>query len=357
MGYCDVDRRRSRPRRCALAKDAAATGRDARHRADRQRGGAVPDASRARPRPGGGHRPDLGARSAQRLRSRRLSVWPRQWSCARAIRTATSSEPCASMARHVERDARLPGRRRHRLRIRQQHPRPRARRRARRAPSRSKASCRCSSGRALPIGRGSVPLGLPLRRPGGPRGHRRGGARRVPRRRAAQDMDGDGARARADPGPAGALVLARPRRARPARASSSTDSSARASSRGRSPCRAIISTPARSRSRPARPRGCGTAATPIADWPLLNALLNAVNGADLVTIHQGAGSGMGGSISAGMTVIADGSDSADGAHRPLPLHRPGDRRRPPRRRRLRGGQGRRGAPGDRPAARGIGDRR
>lgn len=48
----------------------------------------------------------------------------------------------------------------------------------------------------------------------------------------------------------------------------------------------------------------------IADWPLLNALLNAVNGADLVSIHQGGGSGMGGSISAGMTVIADGSDSA-----------------------------------------------
>jgi urocanate hydratase len=50
---------------------------------------------------------------------------------------------------------------------------------------------------------------------------------------------------------------------------------------------------------------------PIADWPLLNALLNAVNGADLVSIHQGGGSGMGGSISAGMTVIADGSTGAD----------------------------------------------
>jgi urocanate hydratase len=49
----------------------------------------------------------------------------------------------------------------------------------------------------------------------------------------------------------------------------------------------------------------------IADWPLLNALLNAVNGADLVSIHQGGGSGMGGSVSAGMTIIADGSDSAE----------------------------------------------
>ncbi|MGH7068827.1 MAG: urocanate hydratase [Acetobacteraceae bacterium] len=49
----------------------------------------------------------------------------------------------------------------------------------------------------------------------------------------------------------------------------------------------------------------------IADWPVLNALCNAVNGADLVSLHQGAGSGMGGSISAGMTVIADGTDAAE----------------------------------------------
>jgi urocanate hydratase len=50
---------------------------------------------------------------------------------------------------------------------------------------------------------------------------------------------------------------------------------------------------------------------PVADWPLLNAMLNVANGADLVSIHQGGGSGMGGSISAGMTVIADGSASAE----------------------------------------------
>jgi urocanate hydratase len=48
----------------------------------------------------------------------------------------------------------------------------------------------------------------------------------------------------------------------------------------------------------------------VADWPLLNALLNSTNGADLVTIHQGGGSGMGGSISAGMTVVADGTGLA-----------------------------------------------
>lgn len=48
----------------------------------------------------------------------------------------------------------------------------------------------------------------------------------------------------------------------------------------------------------------------IADWPLLNALLNAAGGAELVAIHQGGGSGMGGSISAGMTIVIDGTQEA-----------------------------------------------
>jgi urocanate hydratase len=46
---------------------------------------------------------------------------------------------------------------------------------------------------------------------------------------------------------------------------------------------------------------------PIADWPVLNALLNTASGADLVALHQGGGSGMGGSISAGMTIVLDGT--------------------------------------------------
>jgi urocanate hydratase len=49
---------------------------------------------------------------------------------------------------------------------------------------------------------------------------------------------------------------------------------------------------------------------PIADWPVLNALLNTAAGADLVALHQGGGSGMGGSISAGMTLIIDGTDGS-----------------------------------------------
>ena len=45
----------------------------------------------------------------------------------------------------------------------------------------------------------------------------------------------------------------------------------------------------------------------IADWPVLNALLNVAGGADLVALHQGGGSGMGGSISAGVTLVIDGT--------------------------------------------------
>jgi len=47
----------------------------------------------------------------------------------------------------------------------------------------------------------------------------------------------------------------------------------------------------------------------VADWPVLNALVNTAAGGDLVALHQGGGSGMGGSVSAGLTVIIDGSDA------------------------------------------------
>jgi urocanate hydratase len=46
----------------------------------------------------------------------------------------------------------------------------------------------------------------------------------------------------------------------------------------------------------------------IADWPLLNALLNTASGASWVSIHHGGGVGIGRSIHAGMVVVADGSD-------------------------------------------------
>ena len=49
----------------------------------------------------------------------------------------------------------------------------------------------------------------------------------------------------------------------------------------------------------------------IADWPLLNALLNTACGASWVSLHHGGGVGIGYSIHAGMVVVADGTESAD----------------------------------------------
>jgi len=48
----------------------------------------------------------------------------------------------------------------------------------------------------------------------------------------------------------------------------------------------------------------------VADWPILNALLNAVAGATWVSVHHGGGVGMGYSIHAGMVVVADGTADA-----------------------------------------------
>ena len=68
---------------------------------------------------------------------------------------------------------------------------------------------------------------------------------------------------------------------------------------------------------------CGSVASPnretegmkdgsdaVADWPILNALLNAVNGASWVSFHHGGGVGMGYSLHAGQVVVADGTDAA-----------------------------------------------
>ncbi|NGQ94850.1 urocanate hydratase [Brevibacillus sp. SYP-B805] len=48
----------------------------------------------------------------------------------------------------------------------------------------------------------------------------------------------------------------------------------------------------------------------IADWPILNALLNTAAGASWVSVHHGGGVGMGYSLHAGMVVVADGSEDA-----------------------------------------------
>lgn len=68
---------------------------------------------------------------------------------------------------------------------------------------------------------------------------------------------------------------------------------------------------------------CGSVASPnretesmkdgsdaIADWPILNAMINAVNGASWVSVHHGGGVGMGYSLHAGMVIVADGTKEA-----------------------------------------------
>ena len=69
---------------------------------------------------------------------------------------------------------------------------------------------------------------------------------------------------------------------------------------------------------------CGSVASPnretegmrdgsdaIADWPMLNALINTAAGADLVALHNGGGVGIGYSTHAGLLVVADGTKEAD----------------------------------------------
>ncbi len=69
---------------------------------------------------------------------------------------------------------------------------------------------------------------------------------------------------------------------------------------------------------------CGSVASPnretegmkdgsdaIADWPILNALLNAIGGASWVSVHHGGGVGIGKAIHAGMVIVADGTPEAE----------------------------------------------
>ena len=49
----------------------------------------------------------------------------------------------------------------------------------------------------------------------------------------------------------------------------------------------------------------------VADWPILNALMNTAGGASWVSLHHGGGVGMGYSIHAGMVIVADGTPDAE----------------------------------------------
>jgi urocanate hydratase len=49
----------------------------------------------------------------------------------------------------------------------------------------------------------------------------------------------------------------------------------------------------------------------VADWPILNALINTAGGASWVSYHHGGGVGMGYSLHAGMVIVADGTADAE----------------------------------------------
>ena len=61
----------------------------------------------------------------------------------------------------------------------------------------------------------------------------------------------------------------------------------------------------------------------VADWPILNALVNTAGGASWVSLHHGGGVGMGYSIHAGMVIVADGTDDADARLRRVLRNDPG----------------------------------
>ena len=81
---------------------------------------------------------------------------------------------------------------------------------------------------------------------------------------------------------------------------------------------------------------CGSVASPnreteamkdgsdaIADWPILNALVNTASGATWVSLHHGGGVGMGYSIHSGQVIVADGSEEMEERIKKVLINDPG----------------------------------
>ena len=162
-----------------------------------------------------------------------------------------------------------------------------------------------------PVLRGpwAVPLGGAVGRPGRHPAHGHGDPAPLPRRRRPAALDRDGPCEGALPGAPGADLLARLRRAGEGRARLQ-----RAGSIGRCQAPIVIgrdhldSGSVASPNRETEAMADGSDA--VADWPLLNALVNTAAGATWVSIHHGGGTGIGYSQHAGMVVVADGTDLA-----------------------------------------------
>ena len=158
----------------------------------------------------------------------------------------------------------------------------------------------------------------------------------VPRERAPAALDHHGPGAGRVPGPAGAHLLAGLRRAGPGRPGLQRGG-------GRRPRQApiVIGRDHLDSGSVASPNreteGMRDGSDAISDWPMLNALINAVGGATWVSFHHGGGVGIGYSQHAGQVIVADGTPEAAAPPGARADHRPRHGRRAPRRRRLPGG--------------------
>ena len=289
------------------------------------------------------HRPDLRARPAVLCAHGRLLTGTPP-TTPRPTPRRTPTGPRDSMARHVEAMVGLPRRGRRGLRLRQLDPRRGPRRRLSSAPSRSPVSCPPTSGPCSAKAR--APSDGPPSR-GDPRRHRRhrpGRARPLPREPHPAPLD---LRSRANASPSRAF--------RPASAGSATanaTSPASASTRW-SPTATLKAPIVIGRDH----LDCGSVASPyretegmkdgsdaIADWPLLNALVNTASGAELGLDpprrrrrHRPVDPRRAGHC--GRRHADGGREARTGAG-----ERPGDGRHPARGRRLRGGRERRRGP-------------
>ena len=305
-------RRRARPRLgAARGRGGAGAGRGPLHRRRRRRAAGLRGRPRARRAARRRDRPDVGARPARRLRPDRHVAGATPPSCASATRRATSSARAAVDGAPLRGHGRVPGRGRDRLRLRQQ---PAHARRSAGGFERAFSYPGFVPAYVRPLfcrGVGPFRWVALSRQAGRHRRHRRGHARAVPRERAPAALARPGRRSaspsracrRASAGSATATATAR--------ACASTSSS------GAARCQAPIvigrdhldSGSVASPYRETEAMQDGSDA--IADWPILNAMLNVASGAAWVAVHHGGGVG----------------------HRPLhPLRRPGRRGRHRRRR-------------------------
>ena len=212
---------------------------------------------------------------------------------------------------------------------------PRPRRPASRTPSTTRASCPAFIRPQFCEGRGPFRWARPVRRSGRHRPDRPGGPGALPRRRRPAPLDrdgpGSGSRSRAcRPGSAGSATASGRRPGWRSTSWSGPARSARRSSSG-----ATTSTPGSVASPNRETEAMLDGSDAVADWPLLNALVNTAAGATWVSIHHGGGVGIGYSQHAGMVVVADGTDARGAEAGAGPDDGPGDGRPAPRRRRLR----------------------